>query len=404
MIRFIHTADLHLDRPFVGLSHLPDKIYHRMRESTFTAFDTIIKKAIETKVDFIIIAGDIFDGSHRSFKAQNRFILGMRKLHQAGIHVYLSYGNHDHLNDDWNRLSFPGNVHVFPPEVKKFTYSKAEDIRCDLYGFSYKEKHIPNNMVPFYPEKKDSHYHIGILHGAEIEPSSENHYAPFSKSELIDLHYDYWALGHIHKREKISLDHDIWYPGNIQGLSKKEIGIKGASLVEMDHTRVHTSFFPTSDVIWNQEILNIERIETMDRVIRQIEQLKNEKRSQNNGTLLTLYIEGSTSLLQGRDADEKIEELLESVRDEEEERDDFVWIVSIINQTEPMWDIDELKQNNYFIGDVLKEVDSTNMESALSILYDHHLGKRYLGNLTDEVSHSIKREAEKLIVQALYKG
>ena len=87
-IRFIHTADLHLDSPFLGLSHLPKEIFTRIQESTFTAFEKVINAAIERKVDFVVIVGDLFDGEDRSIKAQARLRRQLDRLEKQRYRFY----------------------------------------------------------------------------------------------------------------------------------------------------------------------------------------------------------------------------------------------------------------------------------------------------------------------------
>ena len=72
-LSFIHAADLHLDSPMVGLKYLPADILTRVKESTFTALKRLTAEAILRKVDFVIFAGDLFDGEDRSLRAQSRF-------------------------------------------------------------------------------------------------------------------------------------------------------------------------------------------------------------------------------------------------------------------------------------------------------------------------------------------
>ena len=68
-IRFIHCADLHLDSPFKGLRHIPTKLLEEIQLSTYRVFQRLIDTAIERKVDFILIVGDIFDGEQQSMRA-----------------------------------------------------------------------------------------------------------------------------------------------------------------------------------------------------------------------------------------------------------------------------------------------------------------------------------------------
>ena len=50
--------------------------------------------------------------------------------------------------------------------------------------------------------------------------------------------YDYWALGHVHKREIVDGIPWIVFPGNIQGRHIRETGAKGATLVTVEDGRI----------------------------------------------------------------------------------------------------------------------------------------------------------------------
>ena len=111
-IRFIHTADLHLDSPFLGLNKLPDKLFGRLQESTFSALERIVDTAIEKSVDFVLFVGDLFDGEDRSIKAQARLRKQLKRLEEEDISAFITYGNHDHMAGDWVKLDMPDNVYI----------------------------------------------------------------------------------------------------------------------------------------------------------------------------------------------------------------------------------------------------------------------------------------------------
>src|SRR5699024_2874381 len=113
-ISFIHAADLHLDSPFKGLSHLPEKVFDEVRQSTFQSFHHLIEIAVSKQVDFIVLVGDLFDHERQSLKAQIRLRNAFQELEKHQIQVYLSYGNHDYLNGNQHAVAFPENVHIFP--------------------------------------------------------------------------------------------------------------------------------------------------------------------------------------------------------------------------------------------------------------------------------------------------
>ena len=59
-IKFIHAADLHIDSPMKGLAEKDEKIAQKVREATRTAFKNLVDFAIDEKVAFIVVAGDVF--------------------------------------------------------------------------------------------------------------------------------------------------------------------------------------------------------------------------------------------------------------------------------------------------------------------------------------------------------
>lgn len=70
MVQFIHAADLHLDSPFIGLKSLPPFLWEQIYQSTFKSLEKIVDLAIDKQVDFVCLAGDIYDSDDRSVKAQ----------------------------------------------------------------------------------------------------------------------------------------------------------------------------------------------------------------------------------------------------------------------------------------------------------------------------------------------
>ncbi len=64
MFKFLHTADIHLDSPLKGLEAHEDAPVEEIRGATRRAFDNLIDFAIEEEVDFVLIAGDLYDPGH----------------------------------------------------------------------------------------------------------------------------------------------------------------------------------------------------------------------------------------------------------------------------------------------------------------------------------------------------
>src|SRR5665647_697938 len=111
--RFMHAADLHLDSPFVGTAALPQGVRESLRQSTFSALANMVQLAIQQKVDFLVISGDVYDLADRSLRAQIRFQKAMQRLSASGIAIYIVDGNHDPEDGLSAKLNWPVGVHFF---------------------------------------------------------------------------------------------------------------------------------------------------------------------------------------------------------------------------------------------------------------------------------------------------
>ncbi|HET7627366.1 MAG TPA: DNA repair exonuclease [Bacillales bacterium] len=398
-IRFIHCADLHLDRPFHGLADLPPLLAERVRESTFHSFRRVVDAALREAVDFVIIAGDLFDGSFRSLRAQVRFRNETDRLRDAGIQVYVVHGNHDPLGGEWTALTWPKNVHTFGAEVEMKPFRKNGETLAYLYGFSYRER-TAENQLSFYKKKPGARFHIGILHGQESSGSGEGvPYAPFKTSDLLEKRFDYWALGHVHQRNILHENPYIAYPGNIQGLSAKETGEKGCLLVEMSDAGTDIHFLKTNEIAWRDGFVSIDEFESVDELMHACELLCENERS-GSGCLLTIRFGGNGPLHRAVADETVMEDLLSSLRDGEQERDDFAWVVNYANDAHPDWNRDEWKRENHFIADLLRVIDEDMQEDALEPLLENRNTHRFAKPLLAE-RREIVKEAERLLLSEL---
>ncbi len=98
---------------FRGMQSLPEAVRERVRESTFTALNGLVELAVRETADFVVIAGDVYDASDRSLRAQIRFQKAMDALHKHNIPVFIIHGNHDPLDGRGAQLSWPPSVHFF---------------------------------------------------------------------------------------------------------------------------------------------------------------------------------------------------------------------------------------------------------------------------------------------------
>jgi len=264
MLRFIHCADLHFDRPFEGLHSVASKTKELPRENE-QVLANIVKLAIDKKVDFLLFAGDTFHQNRPTLKTQQQFFQQMEQLNKENIPVYMIFGNHDYYEKERYWFDFPSNVHLFKEE-KVQTISGQTDTgeRYFISGFSYLGPQISQKKVKEFPIKQ-ADYHIGMYHG---DMSSE-YFAPFQLQEMKSKNYDYWALGHIHVPTVLSEEAAIVYAGTPQGHTQKEEST-GVNYVVIDQGHVTWQIKDVSAVKWEQKEISLSGISRQKAVLDKI--------------------------------------------------------------------------------------------------------------------------------------
>ena len=234
--RFLHAADIHLDSPLHGLSSYEGLPEGEIRGATRAAFDNLVRRAIEEAVDFVVIAGDLFDGDWKDMGTGLYFARKMGDLNQANIPVFLIAGNHDAASVISRSIPWPPNVRLFGNR-KPETHLLA-DLGVAVHGQSFSTPAVTDNLVLAYPERAEHHFNIGMLHTALAGRAGHAAYAPCSLDDLKAKRYDYWALGHVHEYEMVSERPHVVFPGNIQGRTIRETGPKGAVIVSVHDAQV----------------------------------------------------------------------------------------------------------------------------------------------------------------------
>ncbi len=313
-IKFLHTADLHLGAPVRGVASAPDSWIRKLNSAIGHSFERMISVAIGEKVDFVVIAGDVFDTTRPTYREYSLFFEGMKLLNDAKIECYLIAGNHDPYTT-WQKdiALLPPNVHFLGIDKPEFcVYERDDEPMCIIGGRSYynqtwmlKEKieegitreNAVLELQSQYPQAESIPFSIGIIHsGFDIDQRK----APSDPQKLIDQRMDYWACGHLHSRLVYPSENDplIVFPGCIQGRDVKETKERGCYLVELSRSdweeneegstverlsqaEVTIEFVPTSTVVFHHFDVSIENCQTLTDIARLIQiELFNE-----NGTI-----------------------------------------------------------------------------------------------------------------------
>lgn len=417
-IRFIHTADLHLGAPFSGLRTQSPRWANTLLTAIPTAFQRMIDVAITEAVDFVIIAGDIFDSARPSYADFALFMNGLQQLAAADIPVYCCTGNHDPLSS-WSAEygTLPSNTHLFSVETPSFfTFIKGGDgcdrhdrrddagdgvrgahtaasatsvpsapgahsaasasdpIRVVLGGRGYYARSFPQdrdvsesitwaNCCEALPGSYEPDFTIGVIHtGLNIDPTR----SPVEPRELMRRGLDYWACGHIHQKVLIPPDAPvIAFSGCPQGRAIQETGDHGILLVTLsDDEPNRVEFIPTAPVVWQRFEVDVSSCETITQIQEKIQaaQFALNARSHAQHMICRVRLIGTTALHA-----QLTDQVREDIRHALNDSYDFFFIDAITGATRPPVDRATLEAEGLFPAVFMHTLDGKAASRAATV-------------------------------------
>ena len=232
MIKFLHSADLHLDSPFAALS--PAQAAQRRQEQRELP-GMLCDLANREQCDFLFLSGDVFDADfvyRETLDALREALAGCR------ARVFISPGNHDPLTPTSPYLtgSWPENVHIF--RHSELEAVALPELGCCVYGAAFTAPTMLA-MLQGVRVQEPTLLNFCVLHGDAMYQDSP--YNPISLEQITDSGFDYLALGHIHKAGRKASA--VW-PGCPMGRGFDETGEKGVILGTAKKGQVETRFHP----------------------------------------------------------------------------------------------------------------------------------------------------------------
>ena len=226
-MRFLHTADLHLAKPFGRFE--PDT-QAALRMARLDAINRLGEAARNAKAEFILIAGDTFDAEAPPSKVVRRALDAMRNF--PDLQWVILPGNHDSLAavDLWERIDRekPDNVTLaLKPEVI---------VIADHTVILPAPPTVRNPGIDLTDWMTDAQtgerFRIGLAHGGILDfGSEEGTVAVIQPDRAERSKLDYLALGDWHGQKSITAR--TWYSGTPEADSFKRHPQAGALLVEI---------------------------------------------------------------------------------------------------------------------------------------------------------------------------
>lgn len=236
--RFVHAADVHLDSPLRSLALRDPELAEVIGNATRRAFVGIIDLCLAEQVDALLLAGDLYDGDQTSMKTARFLAEQLRRLHQAGIQTFVIRGNHDALSRITKELSFPDSVRLFGGRADAIAVDRAGiGFAVSVHGISFARAHAPESLLPRFKPPAEGAVNIALMHTSLAGAPGHDNYAPCPLADLDAAGFDYWALGHIHKRSVAQGRAMVVMAGMPQGRDINESGAKSVTLVTIADDR-----------------------------------------------------------------------------------------------------------------------------------------------------------------------
>ena len=248
MVKFLHTADWHIGRKLQGKDLLEDQQY---------VMNNLISKIDETKPDFLIIAGDLYDRSVPSKEATILLQELLVKINiECNIPIFAISGNHDsrerlaigeawfskhkfylhtRLDQTFDKITFEDTDIYLLPYFEPFEAREYfEDSTLTTHNSATKRV-----IDEIYKNIDMSKTNILVAHtfvSGGLETDSEREISVGTVENVaveIFEKFDYVALGHLHNPNAIK-EERIKYSGSPMAYSFSEASqIKGMRLVEL---------------------------------------------------------------------------------------------------------------------------------------------------------------------------
>jgi DNA repair protein SbcD/Mre11 len=370
---FVHAADLHLDTPFVGVEAETPQLAALLRDASLDALDRLVDVALDRRAAFVVLAGDIYDGSERGLRAQLRFRDALVRLDEAGIPAFVVHGNHDPVEEGWQAIrSWPEGVTVFGDgEVGSVPVHADGQRIATVHGISYATRAVSENLATRFERTAAPGVHVGLLHatvGAQPEHAT---YAPCTIDDLRAARMDYWALGHVHRGQILRRGEergDPWvvYPGNTQARSVKpsERGAKGCYVVPIDPDASGSpigepEFVALDAVRFEEAVVEIDDVDEIPELADRLLAAGDQARDEADGRALVLRarLAGRGPLHHELARPGVHDQLLQRLRDAVRDLEPPMWWDALKVTTRPVLDRDTLRERADFTGELVRLVD-----------------------------------------------
>lgn len=284
-MKFLHTADLHLDSAFCADTATASAARRaEQREVLKRIFDT----AKKNDCDMILIAGDLFDTVLVTPETRE---LCLSLFSDFKKPIVISPGNHDpYVNGSFYKTPLPENVCVF--SSTELQYFDFPSLGTTVAGYAFTSQSLPTSPLEGQVISRENESILLLCAHTELDTPTSR-YAPVLSADLARHGFTYCALGHVHNIPTTA--ENIRYCGFAEGRSFDELGDGGVLIVEINENgeldvKKHT--VSEHRFLWEEiSVDGLGDIENIEKTIREkIKELVGDKK-----THLRIELTGATN-------------------------------------------------------------------------------------------------------------
>jgi len=344
--RFLHAADLHLERPPFGVADVPDHLRRLFIEACYWAAERVFDAAISEGAGLVVLSGDVLDPNGTGPRGPRFLLEQFERLAARSIAVYWAGGRVDPPEVWPAALSLPKNVRVFPRgRPQDFLHRRDDEPIARLVGASRTRRQ--RIRAADFDGDENELFTIAVAHGRATADS------------LRLRAVDYWALGGRHSAHTLLGGPRVArYCGTPQGRRPSESGPHGCTLVDVDgHGHPRITMIPTDVLRWQTERIRLDDTATRAELESQLHQRARGLKESLSGIDVMVVWEVAAGeplaaeLRRGRLA----AELLETLRKQYGFGPPAVWSVSLSVEAPQELPPDWYEQDT-ILGDFLREI------------------------------------------------
>jgi DNA repair exonuclease SbcCD nuclease subunit len=392
-LKYIHAADFHLDEPIHGLAELPSHLKSALANAPYLAASRVFDLAIAERVDFVLLAGDLFNMELAGPRSAAFILSQFERLADKDIQVYWCGGSVDQP-DRWpSAIELPENVLTFNSSyVEQVEHRRDGEVIATIYASGFDER--KRNPADFAADVNDA-FAIALAHG-ELDTS-----------RVAECRIRYWALGGRHKSNKLEQAGTVVaYPGTIQGRSPQEPGPHGCKLCRVDSTgKLRVQNVETDPVRWIPQKLAIAETVNLEELKDALTERALKIASETNDMTVLVHWQLTTSGQFNPAIHTRAwsAELLEWLRDEFGRSDRGVWSVELDVVPPDALPVGWYEEDT-ILGEYLRAVGRYQSDDSLKLALHDYLPNSVQDDLMAGIGHVVHEQREETLRAAALVG